>query len=346
MKLGVFNPLFDGVPRDEMLDRLHDSGVQAVELRSGPNSIAEIERGVYPGQNHFDPKEALASPDYLDHVRRAFQSRGMIISALSAHGNPVHPDAGEARVYQEWFEASVRAAEKLGVGVVVLFSGCPGGQPGDRSPNWVTYTWPPDFAEALDYQWNQVLIPYWKEAAAFAATHGIKIAIEPHPGFSVYNTQTALKLCRAVNETIGVNFDPSHLFWQGIDPVQAIRALRGRIYHFHAKDTWIDPVNKMTNGVLQMQGDLVERTFFFRTVGYGHDDLMWKRIVSALRMNGYDDVLSIEHEDPLASRDEGLRRAIEFLHDVLLTEPVGETWWERPREESPVAGEQVGRIES
>lgn len=334
MQLGVFNPLFDGVPLEEMLDILRDSGVQAVELRSGPNSIAEIEQGVYASQNQFDPKEAVANRDYLEHVRRAFETRGMTISALSAHGNPVHPDPDQARIYHEWFEASVRAADRLGVGVVVLFSGCPGGHPEDRTPNWVTYTWPPDFAEALDYQWNQVLIPYWKEAAALAVAHNVKIAIEPHPGFSVYNTQTALRLCNAIGETVGVNFDPSHLFWQGIDPVQAIRALRGRIYHFHAKDTWIDPVNKMTNGVLQMRGELAERTFFFRTVGYGNDDLMWKRIVSALRMNSYDYVLSIEHEDPLASRDEGLRRAIEFLHGCLLSEPVGEVWWERPREEA------------
>lgn len=333
MKLGVFNPLFQGVALEEMLDMLAGLGLRAVEMRSGPNSISEIESGSYPGQNQLDPHEVVRNDDYAEDLRRAFADRGMIISALSAHGNPVHPDEAQARVYHDYFEASVLAAEKLGVSAVVLFSGCPGAGPEDKNPNWITYTWPPEYALGLKYQWEEKLIPYWTEAARFAAAHNVKIAIEPHPGFSVYNTQTALKLINAVpGDTIGVNFDPSHLFWQGIDPVQSIRALRGRIYHFHAKDTWIDPVNKLTNGVLQMEGSLTERTFFFRTVGYGQDDLMWKRIISALRMNDYDYVVSIEHEDPLASRDEGLRKAVEFLHGCLLTETLGEQWWEKPKE--------------
>ena len=184
--------------------------------------------------------------------------------------------------------------------------------------------------EILDYQWNTVLIPYWKKATAFAREHGVtKIALELHPGFCVYNTNTLLRLREAVGETIGANFDPSHLFWQGMDPVAALRELRGCIWHFHAKDAKIDRANTAVNGVLDTRryDDILGRSWVFRTCGYGNDAAVWKDIMSNLRMIGYDHVVSIEHEDGLMSVNEGLAKAVAFLREAMITETPGEMWW-------------------
>jgi sugar phosphate isomerase/epimerase len=173
------------------------------------------------------------------------------------------------------------------------------------------------------------VVPYWTEAAGFAADHGVRVALEAHPGFVVYNVETALRVRAAVGPNLGVNFDPSHFFWQGVDPAAAVRALGDAIFHVHAKDVALDARNVAVNGVLDTKSyrRLAERSWLFRTVGWGHDELAWKRIVSALRLAGYDYVVSIEHEDALASVDEGLASAVDLLRRVLLTEPPVDAWW-------------------
>jgi sugar phosphate isomerase/epimerase len=216
--------------------------------------------------------------------------------------------------------------------VVNTFSGCPGGSPEDKTPNWVTCPWPDDFSRILEYQWNEVLIPYWKEKAAFAAAHGVhKIALELHPGFCVYNTRTLLKLREAVGPEIGANFDPSHLIWQGMDPCVSIRELgkAGALFHFHAKDTKVDKLNTAMNGVLDTThyGRELERSWIFRSVGYGHGEDYWKAIISELRLAGYDYAISIEHEDSLMSGREGLLKAIQCLKNVLIYEDRGNMYW-------------------
>ena len=229
-----------------------------------------------------------------------------------------------AASFDKDFREAVLLAEKMGIDTVITFSGCPGDAPGAKYPNWVTCPWPDDFLKILDWQWNEVLIPYWKEAGAFAKAHGVDhIAFEMHPGFCVYNPETLLKLRAAVGDVIGANFDPSHLVWQGMDPVAAIRELEGAIYHFHAKDTKIDHYNTAKNGVLDTKhyGDEIHRAWVFRTVGYGNGETYWRDMVSNLRLVGYDRVLSIEHEDSLMSIDEGLAKAVAFLKDICIYEP-------------------------
>ena len=220
--------------------------------------------------------------------------------------------------------------EQLNVDTLITFSGCPGDSDSSKYPNWVTCPWPEDFLEILKYQWEEKLIPYWKKACSFANKHGVnKIALEMHPGFCVYNPETLLKLRAAVGETIGANFDPSHLFWQGINPIEAIKALKGAIYHFHAKDTNIDMQNTSANGVLDTKhySELLSRSWVFRTVGYGHDMKVWKDMISTLKMVGYDGAISIEHEDSLMSITEGLTKAVEFLKELLIYESAGDMWW-------------------
>jgi len=318
--LGVFTVLLSGKSLSEACDYLVKSGVQAVEIGCGG----------YPGKAHCTPKDLLENETALKDFRAAISDHGLEISALSTHGNPVHPVPEVAASFHDDFVDAVLLAEKLELNRIVTFSGCPGGSAADRTPNWVTCPWPDDFLAILDYQWNEVLIPYWKKTGAFAMEHGVtKIALEMHPGFCVYNPETLLKLRAAVGSVIGANFDPSHLFWQGINPITAIRYLGEAIYYFHAKDTKIDSFNTDTNGVLDTKayGDELHRSWIFRTVGYGHGAEIWKDIVSNLRMIGYDDVLSIEHEDSLMSVNEGLQKAIGLLKDALTFETPGGMWW-------------------
>ena len=156
-----------------------------------------------------------------------------------------------------------------------------------------------------------------------ALAHGVEhIAFEMHPGFCVYNPETLLRLRAAVGPVIGANFDPSHLLWQGIDPVAAIRELKGAIYHFHAKDTKIDKYNTAKNGVLDTKhySDELNRAWVFRAVGFGNNESYWRDVISNLRLCGYDGAISIEHEDSIMTVDEGLRKAISVLAPIVMTE--------------------------
>jgi len=319
MKLGVLTTLYQNKPFEAMLDHVAELGLEAIELGTGG----------WPGDSHCKPDELLANKSKMRDFQKAVEKRGLIISGLSCHGNPIHPNKDLAKEYDKVYRDTVLLAAELDIPVVNLFSGCPGDSEDAVYPNWVTCAWPPEFRELLKWQWEEKVIPYWQEAGDFAAKAGIKLAFEMHPGFVVYNPETLLKLREAVGPVIGANYDPSHLFWQGIDAVASINHLTGAIHYFHAKDTYIDQRNTAINGVLDTKpfSNLSERSWSFRTVGYGHDQLTWRSIISALRISGYDYVVSIEHEDPLASVEEGLIKAINFLKDVLLNEPPAEMWW-------------------
>jgi sugar phosphate isomerase/epimerase len=319
MKLGVLTVLFQDKPLEFVLDHVAEMGLQAVELGAGG----------WPGNAHCDPVTLLKDKTARQALLKAVEKRGLMISALSCHGNPLHPNKAIAAEYDKTYRDTVQLASQLGVGVVNLFSGCPGDSDNATYPNWVTCAWPQDFSDLLKWQWEDKVIPYWQEAGSFAEKAGVKLAFEMHPGFVVYNPETLLKLRAAVGPVIGANYDPSHLFWQGIDPVASIRALARAIHHFHAKDTFVDPQNTAVNGVLDTKPytDLAHRSWTFRTVGYGHDQFTWRSLVSALRLTGYDYVLSIEHEDPMASIDEGFSRAVNFLKDVLLFEQPSAMYW-------------------
>lgn len=320
MKLGVFAVLLADKTLDEACAYLKSLGVQAVEIGAGG----------YPGNVHCKPAELLGDSKKLGDFKATIEKHGLEISCLSCHGNPVHPNAKMAAEFDKDFKDAVLLAEKLGVNRIVTFSGCPGDSAGSERPNWVTCAWPPDYLETLDYQWNDVLIPYWNKTAEFCLAHGVtKVALEMHPGFCVYNPETLLKLRAAVGPVIGANLDPSHLFWQGIDIVAAIRLLGDAIYYFHAKDSLVDPINCANNGVLDTKhyGDEINRSWLFRAVGYGHGYQTWKDIFSNLRMVGYDDVISIEHEDSLMSADEGLKKAVVFLKETMPFKEKGGMWW-------------------
>jgi len=320
MKLGVMTVLLSKKPVEEVFKYLHSLGVQTVEIGTGGA----------PGNAHMDPVEFLKDPSKVENFKALLKKYEFEISAFSCHDNPVHPDKAKSGQAHEDFVNTCKIAQKFGVDTVITFSGCPGDGPDSKYPNWVTCAWPTDYPEVLDYQWNDVLIPYWKGAVKTAAEYGVtKIALEMHPGFCCYNPRSLMRLREAVGPAIGANFDPSHLFWQGIRPTDALKYMGNAVHHFHAKDCKIDASNVNVNGVLDTgsYSDVLNRGWVFRTIGYGHDYAEWKDILSTLRVIGYNGAISIEHEDGLMSIEEGLERAISFLKDVILFEDPPEMWW-------------------
>lgn len=320
MRIGIFTALISNLSQDEALQRVKSLGVDTVELGTGN----------YPTDPHC-PLTMLDNPGQLKAFQDKLAASGIRISALSCHGNPLHPHAETRKGFIETSRKTIQLAAKLGVKTVIDFSGCPGDSDTATKPNWVTCPWPPEYSDLVKWQWDAKVIPYWKEHAKFAADHGVRVAIEAHPGFVVYSPETMLRLRAETGPTVGCNFDPSHMFWQQIDPLEAARILgkENAIFHVHAKDTQIFPSNCNNTGVLDTKSylDEIHRAWIFRTVGYGHGAEWWGAFISTLRMVGYDDVLSIEHEDSLMSVEEGMSKAVAFLRSLMMTEAKPKAWW-------------------
>ena len=316
MKVGVFIVLFGDRPLKKALEYVAEAGVQAIELPIGN----------YPAPGKlYDAKKLAADKKYRDNILAMIKDHGLTISAVSCHGNALHPDKRFAKAHHDTHRLAVDIAKLMGVNTVVNFSGCPGDSEKAKYPNWVTCPWPDDFLKILDWQWKKKVIPYWKKEATYAKKKGIRIAFEAHPGFVVYNPETIVKLREACGDNLGANFDPSHFWWQGIEPLNAVKYLAQYecIYHVHAKDTKIDAVNSAINGNLDVKhyGDEAKRSWVFRTVGYGHGREWWNDFVSQLRLAGYDGALSIEHEDSLMTTEEGFEKAVDFLNGVVMKNP-------------------------
>ena len=318
MRVGVFTPLLSQLSLPDVLKKLAALRINTVELGTGN----------YPGDAHCK-LAMLEDSRAVVAFQKVLADHGAQISALSSHGNALHPDKARAEQDRAVSRKTILLAEKLGIPVVIDFSGCPGDAPGATAPNWVTCPWPSEYLKVLDWQWNEVVAPYWIEHAKFAQDHGVKIAIEMHPGFVVYSPETMLKLRAIAGPGVGCNFDPSHLFWQSIDPIAAVRVLEGAIFHVHAKDTQLYPGNLQRAGVLDTKPytDERARSWIFRTCGYGHGVEWWSEFISTLRMFGYDSVLSIEHEDSLLSAEEGLTKAANFLNEIVIRERPSAAWW-------------------
>jgi sugar phosphate isomerase/epimerase len=318
MRVGVFTPLLSQFTLDQVIEKLKLLNINTFELGTGN----------YPGDPHCK-LSMLQDKAALKEFKQKLADNGFSISALSCHGNPLHPDPAVAKAYQETSKKTILLAEKLGVDRIVDFSGCPGDSDKAKYPNWVTCPWPTEYLEVLAWQWEKKVAPYWIKQAQFAQNHGVKIAIEMHPGFVCYSPETMLKLRDIAGPAIGCNYDPSHMFWQGIDPIKAIRVLGDSIFHVHAKDTQIYDYNLPKTGVLDTKPytDERNRAWIFRTCGYGHAYAWWTEFISTLRMFGYDHVLSIEHEDTLMSPDEGLTKAANFLNQIMIKEGTTAAWW-------------------
>jgi sugar phosphate isomerase/epimerase len=233
---------------------------------------------------------------------------------LNANGNQLHPTDGERQ--SKVLHDTVLLAGELGVRKVCLMSGLPAGGPGDQLPNWVVSSWPPETQTILKWQWEEKLLPYWRDLAALAKRSGVtQLCVELHGNQVVYNVPSLLRLRREIGDIVCANLDPSHLMWMGADPLSAIDALGPAIGHVHAKDTFINATvcaltSRLENGSLI---DIPRRAWSYITLGYGHGEGWWRDFCYRLRMNSYDGWLSIEHEDVMLSRIEGVRRSVDVL---------------------------------
>jgi len=316
LKISIFSVVYKDLPLEEALDRIKAKGVDSVEVGAGG----------FIGKDHCNPGELLKDKEKLKKFSDAFKSRGMEINCLSCHGNPVHPQKALADEYHQDIKDAIDLASELGVEKIVTFSGCPGDSDGAKYPNWPVSPFPEDFQTIVKWQWKEKLIPYWTEMGKYAEGRGVKIALELHGGYSVHTPYTMIKMREETGcKFIGGNLDPSHMWWQGIDPVKAARYLNAKdcMFHFHAKDAFVDSEYVSYYGLTDMQsfGTTYGRGWQFRTVGYGHDLKTWADIFSTLRAAGYDGVISIEHEDGYMSTEEGLNKAVANLNQTVITEP-------------------------
>jgi sugar phosphate isomerase/epimerase len=282
-------------------------GVSGVEVNTGGWSTAP----------HFDLKTMKASADARRAFTMAFESRGLEVISLNANGNPLHPTQPEQG---ECLKDTIRVAGEMGIKTVCTMSGLPAGRDGDLMPNWVVCSWPPETREILRYQWEERLLPFWTEITALAKECGVeRIALELHGNQCVYNVPSLLKLRAAVGPVIGANLDPSHLFWMGADPLVAAEALGDAVYHVHAKDTKLNAPVQATTSLLENGSlmDIPARSWSYITLGFGHGEEWWRQFCYRLKMAGYDDWLSIEHEDVLLNSLEGLERSIALLKGVM-----------------------------
>ncbi len=308
MRIGLTTDSLSQLPFDELLETAASLGIETLEFGCGNWSSAP----------HLNLNELLESESERANFLAQIQAHGLEISALNCSGNPLAP--GErGKAHDQVVRRTFKLAGLLGVRRIVMMSGLPGG-PGDQNANWITTAWPPEVHDILRYQWEDVALPYWRDLAQEARRNGIeKICIEQHAHQLVYNTETALRLRETIGDLVGINFDPSHALWMGGDPLRAIRRLRGMIYHVHAKDTRIDPEQSELNTLLETKPNdrVAERAWNYVTLGYGHSEIWWRDFVIQLRQCGYDDVLSIEHEDYSLPPLVGVRRSVELLRSVI-----------------------------
>ena len=306
MELGLYTDSLAHLERDAVLDVAARIGATGIEIATGGQSSAP----------HLDRAELLGSVDARSRLLDALGQRGLRLAALNCSAWLLHPRfaAAQRTIVEETF----RLAELLGVDTVVTMSGNPGDGSGATTVNWVTYPWPQELLDLRRRQWDAV-VELWRELTPLAAGHGVRVALELHPLQLVFNVPTLLELRAAAGPTVGANLDPSHLFWQAMDPLAVIRALGTAIHHVHLKDTAIVPEEVALAGVLDVrsQEDPAHRAWNFRTVGRGHDRAFWAAFVETLRGVGYDRTLSIEHEDrsldPLAGVEESAAVAREVL---------------------------------
>lgn len=308
MKLGFVSDSLAQLSFEEVLDVAAELGLGGVEVNTGNWSSAP----------HFDLERMKASPQARTAFLKAFASRGLEIVALNANGNQLHPVSGGTQ--SACLEETIRIAGEIGVKKVCLMSGLPGGAPGEKTPNWIVSSWPPETQAILNWQWEDVLLPYWHDLVKLTKASGVEqLAIELHGNQLVYNVPSLLRLRAEIGPVVGANLDPSHLFWMGADPLAAVEALGDAIFHVHAKDTFLNTPKQATTSLLENGSlmDIPARSWSYITLGFGHGEEWWRSFCYRLRMAGYDGWLSIEHEDVTLSRLEGVKKSVELLRTVM-----------------------------
>ena len=313
LELGLYTDSVQDHPFESALDLAARIGATGIEIATGGQSSAP----------HLQIEELLSDRGARASFASAFASRGLRIAALNCSAWPLHPVHGDRHV--EIIRSTIRLAGELGIRKIVTMSGNPGDGRGSTAVNFTWYPWPTESMALLDRQWAAA-IELWRDLAAFALAHGVeRLAFELHPLHLVYNVPTLFRLREAVGPIIGANVDPSHLFWQGMDPLAVIGALGPAVYHVHLKDTQLLADQVAIAGVLDQRPFDVptERAWVFRTVGSVHGPEFWSAFIAALERVGYDDVLAIENEDASLPAQEGVEQAATFMRPLLANRGVG-----------------------
>ena len=306
MKLCLNTDSLGDLPLEQALDFAASIGIESVEIAAGGYSAAP----------HMRIGELLTDASQRGRFASAITSRGLRLNAINCSSDPLHPVHGTQHL--ALIQDSIRLAGLLGVEKIVSMSGCPGDSAQARTLNWIWFPWPEEMQTIRETQWGQAL-DTWGGIAELAGSHGVrKIALELLPLQLVYNVPTLLRLRDAVGPAIGANIDPSHMFWQQMDPIRVIQALGPVVHHVHLKDAQLFDEELALNGVLDYRNwnDPHNRSWVFRTVGEGHPAPFWKAFLSALTASGYDDALSIENEDVLLPGKSGVTRAVDFISSL------------------------------
>jgi sugar phosphate isomerase/epimerase len=309
VKIGLFTDALADRPLPEALNWLRTAAPEVTQI--------EIGTGGYSPARHADTALLLSDANARQRWSATISECGYALSALNVSGNPLHPDPAIAGRHDAALRDTIRLAALLGVDRVVAMSGCPGAGPGDRTaPHFAAGGWLPDLEKVAERQWSDVVLPYWTEMAAFAAREhpGLRICFELHPGTYVYNVAT-FALAREIAPNLGVNLDPSHFFWQGMDALAVVRAVGDRIGHSHGKDTLAIPENRALNGMLDNRwpGRPAEMPWNFATVGRGRDLAWWTDFVRTMAAQGFDGTISIEYEDPFVPVEESIVEAAKVI---------------------------------
>lgn len=313
MRIGVYSDSLPKLDRRALFAWCAERGVADVELGVGA-------WGPWP-RPHLD-LATIGQRAERDRLAGELREYGLRLGAVNAAGNLLHPDPARRRDAQVRLEAAVALAVDLDVRRVVTMSGCPSGSGGGSLgvfPCWATSC---DDEQLFARQLEQELIPFWRSTSAWLAKTApeVTICLEMHPGVAIFNVPGFEALAAEGSANIGINFDPSHFWWQGIDPVTVVEALGHRIGWAHGKDTLLYPERVRRDGVLHFAPpatDPERAPWHFAPVGEGHDDATWAALLQALRDAGYDDVVSIEHEDPRYDGEEGTQRSLEGLQRAL-----------------------------
>jgi len=316
MQIGLLTDAFDHLNRSQALDWCAGNGISRVEFGTGGYSPAP----------HASLAELSASAAARDALAGELAGHGITLGALNVSGNPLHPDPAVGGKHDADLRATVELAHQLGVPTVVAMSGCPGGPGGGGWPVFAGGAWLPDMEGLWDWQWRERIGPYWRELSrwAAAAAPGVRICLELHPGTSIYNAESFLLLREVTGDNVLVNLDPSHFWWQGMDPVRVIGALDGFIGWSHGKDTLIDPARLAMTGSLDFgwpRAAPADMAWHFCAVGAGHPAPDWVALVQALQRAGLTDTISIEHEDPNLSPEDGVLASLEGLRQALAAAP-------------------------
>ena len=281
--------------------------------------IAHIEMGVggWKQADHLDLDALLRDARERDRLQGELREHGLVLSCVNAAGNPLHPDPAVGEQHAALLRGAVELAALLGCDRVVTMSGCPGGRDGGSTPVFASWPVVPDDETLWEWQLEHRLAPFWRELSAWAAAAApeVMICLELHAGASAYNPASFARLREAAGPNVGVNLDPSHFWWQGMNPLAVIDEVGPAIGFAHGKDTLVHPDRVRRNGLLDLAFPVDPDTasWHFCAVGSGHDDATWAALVAALRSAGYDGVVSIEHEDPRVTPEEGIETSLAAL---------------------------------